>query len=188
MNANTGSSAAAPKPAPNLFLPDRNAANLAPRFREPLQNIIAIWNKANPDTPVALFEGHRTLERQAHLYSIGRTIPGAPCFHSGKSLPIGTCPNHPLGLKVTNAMAGMSWHGYGLAADVVFTIKGKWSWASTLPWADLGTAFEGAGLEWAGSWKTFREQPHVQKTFRMQLSEALELFREGGLAAVWSKL
>ena len=125
-----------------------------------------------PDTTVAIFEGLRSFERQGELYAQGRTAPGK---------------------IATNAISGMSWHQYGLAVDIVFdgdeTRPGpQWTWDGKMPWPTLGEYSDGFGLEWAGNWVTFKEYPHFQMTFGLQLVEAHALFQQGGIQAVWKAI
>lgn len=151
---------------------DRDLAKLFPAFAADLTRFVKAWNLNHPDHPVQVFEGLRTHGRQAELYAQGRTAPG----------PI-----------VTNAAPGTSWHNFGLAADVVFDADAtkpgaQWTWDGKLPWPMLGAMAQGMGFEWAGAWKRFPEYPHVQKTYGLTLNEAQELYRGGGLAAVWKEI
>jgi peptidoglycan L-alanyl-D-glutamate endopeptidase CwlK len=68
-----------------------------------------------------------------------------------------------LGSHVTKAGPGESWHQYKLAFDAVPVLGGKLLWDSRhLAWAMYGKALSVAKLEWAGTWKTFKEFPHAQ--------------------------
>lgn len=173
---------------------NRDPESLCPVFGADLKRFVASWNLNHPVQPVGIFEGFRTYERQQELYAKGRTMRSdIPCFHDGKSNPVGTCPRHPLGAVATNAPAGLSWHNYGLAADIVFDADPvkpllQASWDGKFPWDKLGAMGQAMGLEWAGAWRTFREFPHFQKTYGLQITEAHELFRTGGLQAVWAAL
>ncbi|WP_052749126.1 M15 family metallopeptidase [Arsukibacterium ikkense] len=86
----------------------RNSAlePLHPVFREKAGSLLQECTKA--DLPFRLFEGFRSPERQRELYQQGRTMPGA---------------------IVTRANAWQSYHQYGVAADFVLFINGRWSWA-----------------------------------------------------------
>lgn len=96
-----------------------------------------------------LISGNRTYAEQNALYARGRTAPGE---------------------KVTNAKAGQSNHNFGIAADAgVF--QGK-------VYLENGTAREqelaskvhkacsmhaaACGLEWGGSWKSIKDEPHYE--------------------------
>lgn len=72
------------------------------------------------------------------------------------------------GPKRTNAAPGESLHNYGLAADAVPLVDGKPVWDAVRPenrgiWMRFGRAAQEAGLVWAGTWRHFREFPHVQE-------------------------
>jgi hypothetical protein len=79
--------------------------HLHPTFRQKVELLLQELARAN--LPFRLFEGFRSPQRQRELYNQGRTRPGA---------------------KVTNADAWSSLHQYGVAADFVLYIDGKWSW------------------------------------------------------------
>jgi peptidoglycan L-alanyl-D-glutamate endopeptidase CwlK len=86
--------------------------------------------------------GYRSIAEQNRLYAQGRTKPGK---------------------IVTQAKGGYSWHNFGLAADYVFLdADGRATYAG--PWSKFGQIAESCGLEWGGSWKTFKDRPHVQWT------------------------
>lgn len=170
---------------------NRDPAALFPPFRARLEVHVNGWNAAHPAQTVGLFEGLRTFERQGYLYSLGRSVLStSPCYHAGHARAPGKCLEHPLGGIVTNAPPGMSWHQYGMAGDRVFDADPvrpglQATWDGRFPWDAAGAHAEGEGLEWAGRWRRMREQPHLQMTFGLQLTEALELYRQGGLQAVW---
>lgn len=129
----------------------------------------------------------RTFQEQSALYAIGRTKPGNPCrCKARKATSDGTCPIHPMGLKVTNAGPGDSWHNWNRAIDVVPLRHGKPVWGTsgngidTDPlddstddlelWQRVGSIGKANGLEWAGDWHTFPEFPHFQFTGGLSLS------------------
>lgn len=116
--------------------------------------------------PFRLFMGLRDWGTQQELYDQGRV---------DKSKPI-----------VTNAKPGFSWHNYSLACDFVPFIEGAWTWESD-QWESLGEIAESLGLEWGGRWKRFPDYPHVQKTYGLTINEAFELYRIGGMKAVWKE-
>jgi peptidoglycan LD-endopeptidase CwlK len=107
---------------------------------------------------------YRTEAEQTALYAQGRT---------DKTKPI-----------VTMARAGESYHNYGLAIDICLILNGvEASWDFTKDYDNDGVAdlmevihiFQMNGWEWAGTWKTFKEKPHVQKTFGLSISELQHL-------------
>ena len=87
--------------------------------------------------------------------------------------------------KVTNARGGQSMHNYGLALDFAPVVNGKISWDEKL-YASFGKWADAAGLEWGGRWRKFVDLPHVQDVERMPLKTIQELYRKGGLQAVWA--
>ena len=90
---------------------------------------------------VTIFQGFRSFEEQNELYAQGRTKPGA---------------------IVTNAIGGDSFHNYGVAVDIVFTVNGRPSWANNHPWSTLGKIGKKHGFEWGGDWVSFPDRPHLQ--------------------------
>lgn len=103
---------------------------------------------------VTVFQGYRSFEEQDALYAQGRTKPGA---------------------IVTNAKGGDSFHNWGVAADVVFVVNGRPSWANSHPWSTLGKVGKKHGFEWGGDWVGFVDRPHLQ----MPLTFTLEDFKKG---------
>jgi hypothetical protein len=111
---------------------------LHPTFRVA---VAAVVTQLNAETiPFQVFEAYRYPERQADLFAQGRTAPGA---------------------KVTNAPPWSSYHQYGLGADFVLFVDGKWSWddsgARKAWWDRLQAIGRANGLE-ALSF----EKPHLQ--------------------------
>lgn len=103
----------------------------------------------------------RTFKEQQDLYEIGRSKAGR---------------------KVTNASAGMSYHNYGLAIDIVLIINGqKASWDiktdfdgdKKSDWLEVVTIFKQHGWTWGGDWK-FVDYPHFEKTFGYSVRQLLE--------------
>ena len=95
----------------------------------------------------------RTFDEQHALYAKGRELPGA---------------------RVTNAPAGMSWHNYGRAFDICFTVGVPYPPDDAL-WIRVGEIGEGLGLEWGGRWKSFPDKPHFQFRDDMTIADALAL-------------
>ena len=73
-----------------------------------------------------------------------------------------------MGLTVTNAMPGWSYHNYGCAVDVVPLRYGKPVWGDTgadlVLWMQVGKIGESCGLEWAWRWRDNKELAHFQWT------------------------
>lgn len=93
--------------------------------------------------------------------------------------------------KVTNAKAGQSYHQYGLAIDFAILhdkngdgVFEELSWDTaadfdkdgTRDWNEVVAAFENKGWEWGGKWRTFKDLPHVQKTFGYTWKQLLEKY------------
>lgn len=116
---------------------------------------------------VDMFEGYRSFERQQQLYNQGRTTPGK---------------------IVTHAKPGQGLHNYGLAADMVFKVDGKWSWAERLPWKVLGEEGKKLGLTWGGDFKKIKDFPHMEYTGGLSLKEVKEIYAKVGLIGLWSKI
>lgn len=111
----------------------------------------------------------RTFAEQDGLYAQGRTKPGQ---------------------VVTQAKAGLSFHNYGLAIDIVLVVdkdgNGSYETASwdtktdfdkdgKADWMEVVTIFKQHGWEWGGDWK-FLDLPHFQKTYGKSVRELLSLY------------
>lgn len=105
----------------------------------------------------------RTFAEQDALYAQGRTKPGH---------------------IVTKAKAGLSYHNYGLAIDIVLIIDGKeasWDMKTdfdgdrTADWSEIVNIFKQYGWQWGGDW-TFKDNPHFQKTFGKSVRDLLSLY------------
>lgn len=149
---------------------------LAPSFRDRLERGLATARRDG--LQVHVFESTRTPERQAWLYGQGRSRPG---------------------LIVTNAPAGLSWHEYAVAVDLVFDGDAKpgvqWDWDGDFvggkrgDYQRLGAILRAAGLEWLGApGSSFPEMAHFQMTGGLTIREARDLRGLHGLAAVWREI
>lgn len=90
---------------------------------------------------MVLVEGYRSPERQAQLAALGPTV--------------------------TLAVAGASYHQYGLAADCAFMRDGKVAISERDPWVARGYELYGEvaaslGMTWGGSWRRLRDLGHVE--------------------------
>ena len=168
-------------PAPSVFQPadQREAdilAKLHPAFRPKVQ--LTLQKARNAGLAVYIFEGLRTIERQNELYAKGRDASGMVVDKSK---------------VVTNAKGGTSYHNYSAAVDLVFDgdltkpgIQWTWSEPSAL-WQQLGAIGQSCGLDWAGSWITFKEVCHFQiKTPGVGWRDLLAAYNKGGMAAAWA--
>lgn len=91
---------------------------------------------------IKLSQTWRTKEEQNAIYAQGRTIPG---------------------MIVTKCVYPQSLHCWGMAFDIVVIKNGKATW-DTAEYIKVGKLCQKAniGLEWGGSWITFRDYPHYQ--------------------------
>ncbi len=137
---------------------------LAPKFKTSVQNAIAACIANNLDAMV--YESYRSQETQSLYYARGRTV----------------IPPHGI---VTNAASNLySWHGYGLAVDVISRAHG---WDKPEEWfAQVATYFRTEGLRWGGEWK-MKDLPHFQwGACKPSPSDtARSLIASGGMRAVW---
>lgn len=142
----------------------RDLALLAPAFRSAVERAIADCQARGLDAYV--YEAYRSAELQALYYARGRTI-----------VP----PTKPVTYAATNLQ---SWHGYGLAVDVISRAK---AWDQPESWFEqVAQSFARFGCRWGGEWKQ-RDLPHFQWG-RCQPSPsdtARTLIAAGGLPAVW---
>ena len=151
-----------PKPTPNPGTSEfdsrseKNLATLVPNAQRKAREWLRNCREAGIN--VKIICGTRTYEEQAALYAKGRTKPGS---------------------KVTNARPGFSWHNFGVAWDfVVFDSKGQPLWDSPLM-DRCGKIGEELGLEWGGSWKSFKDKPHLQLKTGISLAEARQRVKDG---------
>lgn len=100
---------------------------LAPRFRAAVEAAIAECNNETNQLHAMVYETYRSNELQVVYYARGRTV-----------IP-------PKG-KVTNAMNNLySWHGYGLAVDVIHRTK---QWEAGDAWfAKVAAVFKRHGCK-----------------------------------------
>ena len=142
----------------------RDLGELAPKFREAVERAIAACNAAGLDATV--YETFRSPELQAAYFARGRT----------------EVPPHA---TVTNAQSNLfSWHGYGLAVDVISRKEG---WGPAEGWfTQVAEHFRAAGCRWGGEWK-MKDLPHFQWGLckPSPSPRALELHAQGGREAVW---
>ncbi len=143
---------------------DGDLAKLAPKFNVAVTEALAACAAAGLHAVV--YEGLRSEALQQLYYARGRTtIPPA--------------------YTVTNARSNLfSWHGYGLAVDVIHATQG---WDAGDDWfAEVATHFRTADCRWGGEWK-FRDLPHFQWGLcRPSPSDrARQILSANGLAAVW---
>lgn len=145
---------------------ERSLAVCAPLFRDAVEQMLREL-EATHDYQFLGFETLRTPERQRFLYGFGRD------YDDGRGC-------------VTNAQTSLySWHGYGLAIDVVEKDATPWNVPVGF-WTALGECAEKHGLDWGGRWRK-PDLPHVQwgKCRTSPSVRARKLYAAGGLEAVW---
>jgi hypothetical protein len=138
---------------------------LAPLFREAVEHALEDCRARQLDAYV--YETYRSTELQALYYARGRTV-----------IP-------PL-KRVTNASDNLySWHGYGLAVDVISRAHG---WNRPESWfRDVATSFKNQHCRWGGDW-VMRDLPHFQwgRCKPSPSDLARQLLRAEGIEAVWN--
>ncbi|MDR4308757.1 M15 family metallopeptidase [Chelatococcus sambhunathii] len=157
----------------NVDTPNRDLSLLAPKFRSAIEAAIA--ECASNNLPVKINEGFRSQSRQAWLYAQGRTRPGDIVTRAPTSLT--------------------SWHGYGLAVDVVHATKaywpfGRWEKRENEAWfAQVAAFFKKNGCNWGGDF-SHPDTPHMQwgRCTPSPTQNARDIFRSQGVQAVWAKL
>jgi len=139
---------------------------LAPKFGQAVLAAIDACQAKGLDAMV--FEALRSQELQALYYARGRTI-----------IP----PRH----TVTNAPTNLhSWHGYGLAVDVVHRTK-FWEPEGGESWfRRVAAVFKDHDCKWGGDW-TRPDTPHFQWHLckPSPSADARRLILTGGREAVW---
>ncbi|MDB4906357.1 MAG: hypothetical protein JWO05_1141 [Gemmatimonadetes bacterium] len=159
----------------------RDLALLAPKFRATLERVFAQMKAKGHDPVVA--ETLRTRDRQRFLYGFGRT------YDDGR------------GVVTMSPDAMATWHGFGLAVDVI-SASMEWNAPESF-WRDLRELATAAGLTSGDDWdrdgvaagpdpdERFSDRPHVQWGPPMKRSpspRAAELYRTGGMTAVWAEV
>ena len=144
--------------------PNRAFEVLAPKFRIAVERAIRAANEKGLDAIV--YETYRSQQLQEAYYARGRTqVP-----------PVST---------VTNARSNLySWHGYGLAVDVISKAK---QWDVSPAWYEgVAACFRAEGCRWGGEWR-MKDLPHFQwGPCKPSPSDvARQLYATGGLQAVW---
>lgn len=144
-----------------------------------------------PDINFQVSRCFATAAQQAALYAEGRTTPGPLCEHNGVTRPIGTCPEHPWGLTVTNANVGQSAHEYGYAADLFpeDIVTGQPDWNVNRPaWQKMLAVGLSCGLAEGATWRTFKDNPHfyLQELPANPTTQMRQLLAAQGVQALWN--
>lgn len=154
------------------MISSRKLEDLEPETKRRVEAFLASCKAAGIDVLVTCTL--RDFEAQADLYASGRTKPGK---------------------ILTNAAAGLSWHNWKRAVDVVPLRHGKPIWGTSGNgidndptdddrddlelWQRIAALGKLAGLEWAGDWRSFREFPHFQYTGGLSLHALLAAHPKG---------
>jgi peptidoglycan L-alanyl-D-glutamate endopeptidase CwlK len=158
-----------PKP-PEAVPVSRDLLLLAPGFKSKVDLLLNYMKDRGQDPKV--FEAFRTDARQKYLYGLGRLYQGSIVTHA--------------------ATAKDTWHGYGLAVDI---IDRKKNWDAPMQfWTTLRDGCKFLKLTWGGDWngngikdETFIDMPHVQlgNCPRSPKPSDYELVRTQGIKAIW---
>lgn len=116
--------------------------------------------------PLYPFETYRSHYRQSWLYEQGRSRDGN---------------------IVTRARAGRSWHQYGIAADLVLIVDGKWSWEHEQLYVKAAPYLEKCGLHWLGRDPKRFELVHYQLPVDLSVYEAQSIYDKDGILGVWER-
>ena len=147
--------------------PTHDLTFLAPAFEAAVRAAIDECNSPANDLNAIVYETYRSNELQAVYYARGRTV-------------------RPPAKPVTNASSNLySWHGYGLAVDVIHATQG-WSPERHGWFNAVAEIFKRHGCKWGGDW-TSPDPPHMQWGLcKASPSDvARELLRTRGIEAVW---
>jgi len=148
---------------------NRDLDRLAPAFAAAVRRAIAECNDATNALDAMVYEGFRSQALQAMYFQRGRTVK--PPFR-----------------PVTNAPTNLhSWHGFGLAVDVVHRTK-FWSPPGGEAWFHrIAAIFRKHGCTWGGDWK-MADLPHFQwnRCPPGPSDAARQLIESQGMQAVWS--
>lgn len=145
---------------------NRSLDGLAPKFRVALDAMLRDLTGGPVEWP---FETVRTPERQAFLYGFGRD------YDDGRGI-------------VTHAISNATtFHGYGLAVDIVEKDATPWTAPDTF-WQAIGAAATAHDLKWGGHWKR-KDLPHVYwgKCPATPTPHDQKLLHTVGPEAVWLK-
>ncbi len=147
----------------------RKIEDLHPHVQPKADRFISECKKSGID--IIVISTYRDIPCQNALFAQGRTTAGNPCNCGGKVNPVGTCKKHPLGLVVTDARGGDSFHNYCRALDAAPIVHGKIVWNNAQRWECIGAVAKACGLDWAGDWKKFKETDHFQFTDGLTLAD-----------------
>lgn len=153
----------------------RDLNDLHPIVREKAKNFLSLAKKKGVD--LLIYCTYRSPEEQELLYFQGRLDEFSLTLAelNRKRVNLGLPPLSEIEAKrvVTYAKPWTSLHQYGLAFDCVPLVAGKPDWNNKSLYEELGKIAKEVGLDWAGSWKKFREYPHFEDRSILQNLEKL---------------
>lgn len=142
---------------------------LHPLVREEVPQIIGKI-EADNNFAIRIAQGLRTWEYQNDLY----------CQPFDKKDNDGDGKIDEADEKVTKAKGGYSWHNFGLAIDfaILYDKDNNGTWESLSwdilkdydkdgekDWQEVVKVFNKSGYRWGGDWKSFKDNPHLEKQF-----------------------
>jgi hypothetical protein len=138
---------------------------LAPKFAAAVK--IAVAECMALGIPAVVYETYRTDALAKAYYAKGRTAPGSIVTHSKDNVH--------------------SWHGFGLAVDVIHRDL-RWN-APAAWWPKMAAVFKRNRCNWGGDWSGFRDLPHFQWHHcpASPDDEDRRLLATSGLLAVWER-
>jgi hypothetical protein len=148
---------------------NRDLGRLAPAFALAVQIAIEECNRPPNNLEAKVYEGYRSQALQAMYFQRGRTVKP----------PIKPVTNAPTNLH--------SWHGFGLAVDVVHAHL-FWEPSGGANWfRKVADIFKRHGCTWGGDWK-MADLPHFQwgRCPPGPSDAARQLIAGAGMQAVWA--
>lgn len=164
-------------------LPNRSLEVVSPAVREAVNRIIA--GMASEGWKAVQCDTLRTPERQSFLYGKGRTPEQCIEAKVDASYAWPTCPD---GIVTKAANPYKTWHGFGLAVDIVQDDATPWI-APQAFWNRLGWHASANKMFWGGAWVNLLDLPHTQWS-RCPNGPSVEdrmLLEKSGIEAVWKK-
>jgi len=168
-----------PEPQTLSMLPQWLIDRLQPLYPDARDRLIAFFEDCHKAGLYfyPLKDPVRTWLAQDSLYAIGRTTELTR-------------------KRVTDAKGGESWHNYNVAIDGAFdadlTRDGvQWDWDThKYKWSDVAEIAKKHGLTWGGSFDANKKVAlgdlgHYHISYGLTIHEAQEIYKLGGLAAVW---
>lgn len=128
---------------------------LYPKFYELLS--IGMQKSREIGLDIYVFETYRSPERQQHLFDLKNGTSESPAW--------------------------MSWHQYGLAADLVWFGPKKWSWKPLKrdDWERLAEVMQSVGLRGIGQ----KDAGHFEYDHNISIQEAKKIVLKSGVIGLW---